>query len=214
MDEFGALVPAPYLRGYDLQGFGLCLSSGALGGTKAETSFSHFPALRDSAMEIVMLLLVTLALTFITGCASTHAQVTAAAASHFPGDAFMTHRAVLSFPGHREFALTGYLAISQARGLRLVISEQFGGELADLLVKPDGSLHLIKAGPMLKEEWIEKYVAADLKCIFGRSEKNCPVKIMSPNHFVVKRHIYRLDLRIVETRPGPQPDKLFEPSAQ
>jgi hypothetical protein len=32
------------------------------------------------------------------------------------------------------------------------------------------------------------------------------------NHFIVKRHGYSLDLRIVEVKPGAQPASLFDES--
>ena len=121
----------------------------------------------------------------------------------------MTHRAIFTYP-RGQFTLTGYLAISQTRGMRLIISESFGGQLADLLVKPDGSVHVMKAGAVFKKEWIEKYVADDLRCLFGKTDRPCPVRILSPDHFVLERRFYELDLRIVQTSPGPQPASLFE----
>ena len=68
-----------------------------------------------------------------------------------PDEGLLTHRAILAARGKGEFALTGYLAVSKTRGMRLIVSENFGGQLADVLVKPDGSVHIIKAGPMLKQ---------------------------------------------------------------
>jgi len=118
--------------------------------------------------------------------------------------------AILAARGKGEFALTGYLAVSKTRGMRLIVSENFGGQLADVLIKPDGSVHVIKAGPMLKPEWIRKYVAADLKCIFGKPEKPCKVTVLGPDHFAIKHLIYRLDVRVVSTTPGPQPTSVFE----
>lgn len=94
--------------------------------------------------------------------------------------------------------------------MRLVVSENFGQQLADVLVKPDGTVRVMKAGPMLKTKWIEKYVAADLKCLFGKTVKPCPVTIITPDHFLLKRRWYQLDLRIVQTNPGAQPAALFE----
>jgi hypothetical protein len=134
-----------------------------------------------------------------------------APAARVPAEAFMTHRAIMTARG-KQFALTGYLAMSQTRGMRLIVSENFGQQLADVLVKPDGSVHVMKAGPMLKPKWIEKYVAADLKCLFGTTKEKCPVTMAGPDHFVLKRRWYQLDLRIVETRPGPQSPALFEES--
>ena len=143
------------------------------------------------------------------GCATTRLPETPAPAARLPPEALMTHRAIFTVRG-RQFALTGYLAVSQNRGMRLIISESFGGLLADLLVKPDGSVHVMKVGTMLKPQWIQKYVAADLKCLFGKAGQPCPVQILSPDHFLLKRRFYKLDLRIVQTTPGPQPAAMFE----
>jgi hypothetical protein len=147
---------------------------------------------------------------FVSGCATAPvAKMAAPAVREIPSEAFMTHRVIMNARG-REFALTGYLALSQSRGMRLIVSESFGQQLGDVLIKPDGSVHVMKAGPMLKKQWIEKYLAADLKCLFGHTSELCPVTVVSPTHFVLTRRWYKLDLRIVETRPGRQPDALFE----
>ena len=54
-------------------------------------------------------------------------------------------------------------------------------------------------------------IAADLECIFaGATNKNCPVKMLGANHFVISRVGYKLDLRIVETKLGAQPPELFD----
>jgi hypothetical protein len=147
----------------------------------------------------------------LTGCV-TQRNSAQTPLAHLPEEGLMTHRAILAARGKGEFALTGYLAVSRTRGMRLIISENFGGQLADVLVQPDGSVHVIKAGPMLKREWIEKYVAADLKCIFGKPDKHCHAAVLGPDHFMIKHFIYRLDLRIVSTTPGPQPASIFEVS--
>jgi hypothetical protein len=131
---------------------------------------------------------------------------------HFPANAFMTHRAIFTARG-KQFALTGYLALSETRGKRLIISQSLGQTMADLLIKPDGTVQVIQASPAFKTEWIRRYVAADLKCIFDEHPpKHCHVQMLDPNHFFIKHFFYKLDLRIVETRPGPQPPSLFEPT--
>ena len=159
---------------------------------------------RGSLSQIVFLLL-----TLLTGCA-TQKNTTQTPVAYVPDEGLMTHRAILAARGKGEFALTGYLAVSKTRGMRLIVSENFGGQLADVLIKPDGSVHVIKAGPMLKTEWIRKYVAADLKCIFGKPEKPCKVTVLGPDHFAIKHLIYKLDVRVVSTTPGPQPPSVFE----
>jgi hypothetical protein len=162
---------------------------------------------RQTAVLSLLLLLF-----MVAGCASPRGpQIKAPAAQDMPAEAFMTHRAVLTARG-KEFALTGYLAISRERGLRLIVSEMFGQQLADVLVKPDGSVHIMKASPMLKPQWLERYLAVDLKCLFGQADQLCPVTVLAPNHFLLKRRWYKLDLRLVETKPGPQKAELFDES--
>jgi hypothetical protein len=48
-------------------------------------------------------------------------------------------------------------------------------------------------------------------CIFGGApDAACPMQRWSENHFMIERRWYRLDLQIVETKPGPQPAELFD----
>jgi hypothetical protein len=132
------------------------------------------------------------------------------AAPSFPSEALVIQRAVLTVRG-RQFTLNGYVAKSETRGLRLVVTENFGDVLADVLVKPDGGVFVIRAKPPLRADWVNRYIAADLKCIFGGGmETDCPAKILSPTHFVIERRWYKLDLQIVEIKPGAQPPGLFD----
>ena len=111
----------------------------------------------------------------------------------------------------RQYPLNGYLARSATGGQRLIVTENFGNVMADVLVKPDGSVHVMRAGSGFKPKWIERYVAGDLKCIFGGgAEANCPGRMLSPTHFVIEHFWYKLDLQIVDIKPGPQSPDLFE----
>lgn len=150
-----------------------------------------------------------LLLLLASGCATPPApQINSPrAACSFPADAFVTQRAVLTACG-RQFTLNGYLALSATGGKRLVVMENFSSVLADVLVKPDGTIHVMRSSPAFRPKWIRRYVAADLQCIFG--DASCPVKMPSATHFVVERFWYKLDLQIVETKPGPQPAELFD----
>jgi hypothetical protein len=146
----------------------------------------------------------------IVGCATSKSAGTPE--RDFPANAFMVHRAIFSARG-KQFALTGYLALSDTGGKRLIISQSLGQTMADLLIKPDGTVYVMQATPMFKQEWIHKYVAGDLECIFAKNPpKKCPVQMLGPNHFHIKHFFYQLDLRIVETKIGPQPENLFDPS--
>jgi hypothetical protein len=95
--------------------------------------------------------------------------------------------------------------------MRLIVTENFGNVLADVLVKRDGSVQVMRSSAAFRPAWIERFMAADLKCIFGDApESGCPVQAISPTHFVVKRFWYSLDLHIVDIKPGPQPAAMFE----
>ena len=143
------------------------------------------------------------------GCATSPPENLPPGANLFPADALMIQRAVLTVHG-RQFTLNGYLALSKTGGKRLIITENFGAVLADVLVKPDGEIVVMRSSRLFRPEWIQRYVAADLNCIFGTPpQTNCPVKMISPTHFILERHGYTLDLQIVETKPGPQPPELF-----
>jgi hypothetical protein len=153
---------------------------------------------------------MALAGVLVGGCATAKSKTTLE--RHFPANAFMTHRAIFTARG-RQFALTGYLALSETGGKRLIISQALGQTMADLLVKPDGTVHVMQSSPMFKAEWVRRYVAADLECIFGKNPpKKCPVQMLDPKHYLVKHFWYKLDLRIVETKIGPQPENLFDPA--
>jgi hypothetical protein len=95
--------------------------------------------------------------------------------------------------------------------MRLVVTGNFGDVLADLLVKRDGSGHVMRVGRPFRPAWIKRHVAADLLCLFGdAAEGNCPGKMLSPTHFLIQRRWYALDLQIVEIKPGPQPREMFD----
>jgi len=132
----------------------------------------------------------------------------------FPGDGLLTQRAVLTARG-RQFALNGYLALSTAGGKRLIVTQSLGQVLADVLVKPDGSVQVVRASRMLRPEWIRRYLAADLECIFGNAPgTEGPLRMLSPTHFLIERRWYTLDLQIVETKPGPQASELFDATSK
>ena len=123
----------------------------------------------------------------------------------------MVQRGVLTVHG-RQVSLNGYVSKSEARGLRLVLTENFGGVLADVLVTCDGKARVIKAKPPFRPSWVERYVAADLKCVFwDATAGDYRVQVLSPTHFLVQRRRYKIELWTVETKPGPQPAETFAP---
>jgi hypothetical protein len=128
----------------------------------------------------------------------------------FPPEAFITQRATLTARG-RQFTLNGYLARSERGGLRLIVTENFGNVLADLLVRPDGTATVVRSSRALRPGWIRQYMASDLKCIFGAApDPGCALTALNAEHLILERRWYRLDLRTVEIKPGPQPAQLFE----
>jgi hypothetical protein len=153
-----------------------------------------------------------IAVLIATGCATpvTTPPATPHPAGTFPANGLITQRATLTVRG-RQFALTGYVALDAERGRRLIVTELFGHVLADVLVKPNGSAFVMRSSPMLRPAWIRRYLAADLECIFGGApEAGCPVRMPDENHFLIERRWYKLDLRTVETRPGPQSAEMFD----
>jgi hypothetical protein len=131
-------------------------------------------------------------------------------AASLPANAMLSQRALLTARG-RQFALNGYLALSERGGKRLVVTESFGSVMADLLVKPDGKVFVMKSSRMFPAKWVRRCMAPDLECLFGTTPAaNCRVTTLDTNHFLLERRGYSLDVRIVETKPGPQPAELFD----
>ena len=148
----------------------------------------------------------------LAGCATSPRSQIQHPTNSFPTDALITQRGVLTVLG-RQFTLNGYLASSAAGGKRLIVTENFGSVLADVLVKPDGTVYVMRSSRAFKPRWIRRYIAADVECLFGAGVKtDCPGQILSPTHFLIERRRYKLDLQIVETKPGPQPAAMFDES--
>lgn len=149
-------------------------------------------------------------LIFINGCATTQSP-TLSRSKQFPDDAFITQRGTLTAPFIGQFTFNGYLAMSATGGKRLIVTENFGGVVADVLIKTDGAIYIMRSSPAFKPKWIRDYLAADVQCIFGNaSPKNCPGQMLDPKHFLIKRRWYKLDLKIVEIKSGPQSPEMFD----
>lgn len=148
--------------------------------------------------------------TLLCGCATTPKSTLSRPSTPFPPEALVTQRGILTARG-KQFTLNGYTSLSEKGGMRLIVMENFGGVLADVLVRPDGSVQVMRSSPAFRPAWIGRYMAADLKCIFGHApESSCPGQMLSPTHFIIKRFWYSLDLHILEIKPGPQPAAMFE----
>lgn len=153
-----------------------------------------------------------LLLALLPGCATTPRGQIRRPPEASPPDALIAQRGVLTFLG-RQFTLNGYLSISASGGKRLIVTENFGGVLADVLTKPDGTVHVMRSSQAFKPKWIRRYIAADMECCFGnRAKLDCPGQRLSPTHFLIERRWYKLDLQIIEIRPGPQSPDLFDPA--
>jgi hypothetical protein len=154
--------------------------------------------------------LLLLVLALVAGCATPLRSTIPLRENASSVDALVTQRGVLTVLG-RQFTLNGYLAMSAGGARRLIVTENFGNVLADVLVKPDGTVFVMRSSPAFKEEWIRRFVSADLQCVFGDGPReDCPGRQLSPTHYVIERRRYKLDLQIVETKPGPQPAALFD----
>ena len=161
-------------------------------------------------LSICALLAATLIV--ITGCASVPKTSFRPATSPFPPDALVTQRGVLTVLG-RQFTLNGYLALSATGGKRLVVTENFGNVLADVLIMPDGTAHVMRSSRAFKPEWIRRYLAADVQCLTGGlSSEGCPGEHLSETHFLVQRRWYKLDLQTVKVAAGTQAATMFDPS--
>ena len=157
-------------------------------------------------------LLLPLLWLLAAGCASAPPPVAhfSRPANLFPPNAFITQRALFSARG-MQFPLNGYLAMSETGGKRLIITGNFDQVIADLLIKPDGKVFVMQSSRMFPARYIRRVVAADVECVFGGTPKlDCPVTMPEPNHFVIDRGRYQLDLHILEIKPGPQPAELFD----
>jgi hypothetical protein len=147
----------------------------------------------------------------LTGCAVVPKTTVALPAKSVPSEAFITHRGVLTARG-RQFPMNGYLAVSPDRGQRLVITEQFGKVLADVLVQPGGNVHVVRSSRALRERWIREHVVADMQCVLDLApEEECPGERLAPDRVRIQRRWYQLELTTVETRTCPQPASLFDP---
>src|SRR5258705_288341 len=157
--------------------------------------------------------LMLLVSALLAGCSATNQsfpQTVPMPAPLFPPEAFVTQRAVLTVRG-RQFAVNGYVARSKTGGLRLIMTENFGAVLADVLVNREGKVFVMQSKPPFRRAWVERYIAADLKCIFGNgTETDRPVRSLGPTHFIVDQRWYKLDLCTVEPKPRPQPARMFD----
>lgn len=153
-----------------------------------------------------------LALMFTCGCTSLVRPQLPGRATALPAEAFLTQRGVLTIFGGRQFTLNGYLATSVTQGHRLVITENFGGVLADVLVTPDAKVHVMKSSAAFQRQWIEQHIAADLRCVVGLGRPGeCQGQWVGADRCRLQRRWYRLELQTVSVQPGPQPATLFDP---
>ena len=179
--------------------------------TTAARQRQRTAAVQDAGALALLLLFIPIFL--LTGCVTTQLPPPVClprSEAWFPADALVSQRAVLTVRG-RQFSLNGYVVKSAAYGLRLIVTENFGGVLADVLVKTDGQVVVLKARSPFRQAWVANHIAADLKCVFGDTMAvDCPVRRLSATHFSIVRRAYQLDLRITEVKPGVQAAASFE----
>jgi hypothetical protein len=64
---------------------------------------------------------------------------------------------------------------------------------------------------LFPEKYIRRLMVGDLECIFGNAPAaDCRVEMLNPNHFILHRRGYSLDLRILEIKSGAPSPELFE----
>ena len=154
--------------------------------------------------------LLPLLLLLGVGCATMQKDTAERLQNLPPADGFQTHRAVFTALG-KQYTFNGYLATSSTGGKRLLVTENFGMVFADVLIKPDEKIYVMQSNKIFTPRRIRKYVAEDLKALFNpRICESTPVKYIGPGHLFLKRSFYSLDLRIVQTKPGAQPDSMFD----
>jgi len=172
------------------------------------------PILTDAALRRRISNAALLALTLLggmVGCATTPKSQLQIPPQTFPADALITQRGVLTVFGGRQFTLNGYLATSATNGQRLVLTENFGSVLADVLLTPDGQAHVMKSSRAFKPKWIERYIAADVRCLLGLGGADCPGQQLAPDRFAITRRWYQLEVQTVNITPGLQPAETFVP---
>ncbi len=162
--------------------------------------------------DIARVVMFVLLLLSLVGCSTPPKTSFRSASTPFPAEALVTQRGVLTVLG-RQFTLNGYLALSPTGGKRLVVTENFGSVLADVLITSDGVAHVMRSSRAFKPEWIRRYLAADVQCLTGGTTvEECPGQMLSPTHYLVQRRWYKLDLQTVNVKPGPQPVTMFDAS--
>ena len=167
---------------------------------------------RTSSLRSFGWSVIVLAAVLFTGCASVSPPQKAFTrpAGMFPAEGMVVQRAVFTVYG-RQFALNGYLALSPTGGKRMIITETFGNVMADVLVKPDGTVFVMRSSRMFPEKYISKLLVPDMNCVFGdQPAADCPVTMPDPNHFVIHRGPYHVDLHILDIKTGPQRADLFD----
>ena len=151
-----------------------------------------------------LLILLPCLLMMGAGCRTAPLEPRAVApVAAFPADAFITERAVFAAYG-MQFPLNGYLALSATGGKRLVITESFGHVVADVLVRPDGTVFVMQTSRLFPEKSVRYGIASDLQCIFGGfPPQPVAVKTIAANHFIIRHGFYSLDLRLLKIEPRP-----------
>src|SRR5436189_9388 len=101
----------------------------ATGSVAVVTLIPKDQSIRSVLSPRCLAILRSLSVLFVTSCATTKSKSTSGAELQFPPNAFMTHRAIFTARG-KQFALTGYLVLSESQGKRLIISQQLGQTMA------------------------------------------------------------------------------------
>lgn len=146
----------------------------------------------------------------LAGCATAPPAVAFKRPAAFPSQGTIDQRVVLSLLG-RQFVLNAYLALNQAGGTRLtMLSDPFGTEMADVLIKTNGDVTIFKSSRLFPEKYIRKLMVPDVESIFGSSTNPVPVTVLAPDHYLIDHGTCKVSVRIVKIKPGPPAPAPFQ----
>ena len=102
----------------------------------------------------------------------------------FPPQYRAIQRAIVT-AGGKQFTCDGLLQVSPAGGHHLAIVSSFG-VVTDLRVKANGDCELLKVTPLFREDWSRRFVARDLRRLFGAPANLLPAGRLADGNVVLQ----------------------------
>jgi hypothetical protein len=102
----------------------------------------------------------------------------------FPPAFRATQRAIITVR-RRQFVCDAFLKVSPAEGWHLALASTLG-LVSDLRVRPDGVTEILKATPLLREEWAREYVAQELRWLFVPPSRLVPAGRLNDGRLVLE----------------------------